>query len=137
MLSHVPAPSASETSEVAEDQKAIFKVRREKTVLALAEEFVELCGGVFRRRFRCSRPAWATLWPIYEGGMPACSISSRVLRCGEVSFVVQPPVFSCALINASPSLPSGTRDRNHILRTLAFLACVGKRKRKAEQRNRS
>jgi putative transposase len=39
VLSHVPATS---TGEVAEDLKAIFKVRREKTALALAEEFVEL-----------------------------------------------------------------------------------------------
>ena len=43
----MPAPSASETSEVAEDQKAIFKVRREKTARALAKEFVELYGGRF------------------------------------------------------------------------------------------
>ena len=34
-------------AEVAEDLKAIFKVRREKTALALAEEFVELYGGRF------------------------------------------------------------------------------------------
>ncbi len=39
VLSHVPASSMS---EVAEDLKAIFKVRREKTARALAEEFVEL-----------------------------------------------------------------------------------------------
>jgi transposase-like protein len=39
VLSHVPASS---TGEVAEDLKAIFKVRREKTARALAEEFVEL-----------------------------------------------------------------------------------------------
>jgi putative transposase len=44
VLAHVPA---SETGEVAEDLKAIFKVRREKTALALAEEFVELYGGRF------------------------------------------------------------------------------------------
>ncbi len=44
VLSHVPA---SEMSEVAEDLKAIFKVRREKTARALAEEFVELHGGRF------------------------------------------------------------------------------------------
>ncbi len=41
VLSSVPA---SEMSEVAEDLKAIFKVRREKTARALAEEFVELYG---------------------------------------------------------------------------------------------
>lgn len=41
VLSHVPA---SETSEVAEDLKAIFKVRREKTAKSLAEEYVELYG---------------------------------------------------------------------------------------------
>ena len=39
VLSSVPA---SEMSEVAEDLKAVFKVRREKTARALAEEFVEL-----------------------------------------------------------------------------------------------
>ncbi len=44
VLSHVPA---SETSEVAEDLKAVFKVRREKTARALAEEFVELYGKRF------------------------------------------------------------------------------------------
>src|SRR5215210_2559400 len=44
VLSSVPA---SEMSEVAEDLKAIFKVRRKKTARALAEEFVELYGGSF------------------------------------------------------------------------------------------
>ncbi|PLS87137.1 MAG: hypothetical protein CYG60_03530 [Actinobacteria bacterium] len=44
VLSHVPASS---TAEVAEDLKAIFKVRREKTARALAEEFVEIYGGRF------------------------------------------------------------------------------------------
>jgi transposase-like protein len=44
VLSSVPA---SEMSEVAEDIKAIFKVRRQKTARALAEEFVELYGGRF------------------------------------------------------------------------------------------
>ena len=39
VLAHVPTSS---TAEVAEDLKAIFKVRREKTAQALAEEFVEL-----------------------------------------------------------------------------------------------
>ncbi len=39
VLCHVPASSMA---EVAEDMKAIFKVRREKTARALAEEFVEL-----------------------------------------------------------------------------------------------
>ena len=38
---------ASEMSEVAEDLKAIFKVRREKTARVLTEEFVELYGGRF------------------------------------------------------------------------------------------
>jgi putative transposase len=41
VLSHVPA---GEMSEVAEDLKAIFKVRREKTAMALAKEFVGLYG---------------------------------------------------------------------------------------------
>ncbi len=44
VLSHVPASS---TAEVAEDLKAIFKVRREKTAHALAEEFAELHGVRF------------------------------------------------------------------------------------------
>jgi transposase-like protein len=44
VLSHVPA---SEMSEVADDLKAVFKVRREKTARALAEEFVELYGKRF------------------------------------------------------------------------------------------
>jgi transposase-like protein len=44
VLSHVPATSMA---EVAEDLKAIFKVRREKTARALAEEFVEMYGGRF------------------------------------------------------------------------------------------
>ena len=44
VLSNVPA---SAMSEVAEDLKAIFKVRREKTARALAEEFVELYGERF------------------------------------------------------------------------------------------
>ena len=41
VLSHVPASSMA---EVAEDLSAIFKVSREKTARALAEEFVELYG---------------------------------------------------------------------------------------------
>jgi putative transposase len=44
VLSHVPA---GEMSEVAEDLKAIFKVRRQKTASALAEEFVGLYGKRF------------------------------------------------------------------------------------------
>ena len=44
VLSHVPA---SEMNEVAEDLKAIFKVRRQMTARALAEEFVEL----YEKRF--------------------------------------------------------------------------------------
>lgn len=44
VLSHVPASSMA---EVAQDLKAIFKVRREKTALALTEEFVEL----YEKRF--------------------------------------------------------------------------------------
>jgi len=44
LLANVPA---SAMSEVAEDLKAIFKVRREKTARALAEEFVELYGKRF------------------------------------------------------------------------------------------
>ena len=39
VLSHVPASSMA---EVAQELKAIFKVRREKTARALAEEFIEL-----------------------------------------------------------------------------------------------
>ncbi len=44
VLSHVPASSMA---EVAEDLRAIFKVRRQKSALALAEGFVELHGGRF------------------------------------------------------------------------------------------
>jgi putative transposase len=44
VLSHVPASSMT---EIAEDLKAIFKVRREKTAHILVEEFVELHGGRF------------------------------------------------------------------------------------------
>ena len=44
VLAHVPASSMA---EVAEDLKTIFKVRREKTALALSEEFVELHGKRF------------------------------------------------------------------------------------------
>jgi putative transposase len=44
VLSYV---SASEVSEVAEDLKAVFKVRREKTARALAQEFVDLYGKRF------------------------------------------------------------------------------------------
>jgi putative transposase len=44
VLSHVPA---SEMSEVADDLKAIFKVRRGKTARALAEEFMELYAKRF------------------------------------------------------------------------------------------
>jgi putative transposase len=46
ILSHVPA---SAMSEMAEDLKAVFKVRREKTARALAEEFVELYGERFAK----------------------------------------------------------------------------------------
>jgi len=44
VLSSVPA---SEMSEVDEDLKAVFDVRREKTARTLAEEFVELYGKRF------------------------------------------------------------------------------------------
>jgi putative transposase len=44
VLSSVPA---SEMSEVAEDLKAVFDVRREKTARTLAEELVELYGKRF------------------------------------------------------------------------------------------
>lgn len=44
VLSHVPAAS---TAEVAQDLKAIFKVKREKTAWALTEGFVELHGRRF------------------------------------------------------------------------------------------
>jgi len=46
VLAHVPA---SEMSEVAEDLKAIFKVRREKTARALAKEFVKVYGSRFAK----------------------------------------------------------------------------------------
>jgi putative transposase len=55
VLAHVPA---SEMSEVAEDIKAVFKVRRQKTARALAEEFVESYGGRFPKAVkpRTSQP---------------------------------------------------------------------------------
>jgi putative transposase len=46
VLSHVPTSS---TVEVTQDLKAIFKVSRQKTARALAEEFVELYGKRFPR----------------------------------------------------------------------------------------
>ena len=46
ILAHVPASSRA---EVAQDLKAIFKVRREKTAKALAEEFIELYSGRFTK----------------------------------------------------------------------------------------
>jgi putative transposase len=46
VLSHVPT---SEMNEVAEDIKAIFKVRREETARALAAGFVELYGERFAK----------------------------------------------------------------------------------------
>jgi putative transposase len=44
VLAHVPSSSMA---ELAQDLKAIFKVRRAKTARALAEEFVELYGERF------------------------------------------------------------------------------------------
>ena len=44
VLSHV---QASEISELADDLKAVFKVRRQKTARALTEEFAELYDGRF------------------------------------------------------------------------------------------
>ncbi len=46
VLSHVPTTSME---EVAHDLKAIFKVRREKSARALAEEFIEFYGKRFPR----------------------------------------------------------------------------------------
>jgi len=46
VLSHVPTTSME---EVAYDLKAIFKVRRENSALALAAEFIELYGKRFPR----------------------------------------------------------------------------------------
>ncbi|MDQ3589220.1 MAG: IS256 family transposase [Actinomycetota bacterium] len=46
ILAHVPSSSMA---EVAQDIKAIFKVRRAKTAKALAEEFVELYGKRFSK----------------------------------------------------------------------------------------
>jgi putative transposase len=46
VLSHVPTTSME---EVANDLKAIFKVRREKSARALAEEFIEIHGKRFPR----------------------------------------------------------------------------------------
>jgi putative transposase len=46
VLSHVPTTSME---EVAHDLKAIFKVRRQKSARALAEEFIEIHGKRFPR----------------------------------------------------------------------------------------
>ena len=46
ILAHVPSSSMA---EVAQDIKAIFKVRRAKSARALAEEFVELYGKRFSK----------------------------------------------------------------------------------------
>src|ERR671932_598349 len=55
VLSHVPASSMG---EVAEELKAIFKVRRQKTARALGpRSSSSFTGGASRRRFRCSRRA--------------------------------------------------------------------------------
>jgi hypothetical protein len=57
-LSITTRAPATEMSEVAEDLKAIFKVRRQKAALALAEEFVESStASVCRRRLRSWRRA--------------------------------------------------------------------------------
>ena len=52
-------------AEVAEDLKAIFKVRREKTAPTLAEDSSSSTAGVLRRRFRSSRQAEGTRSPTY------------------------------------------------------------------------
>jgi putative transposase len=51
VLSHVPSSSMA---EVAQDLKAIFKVRRKKTAEALAEEFVELYAKRFPKAISLS-----------------------------------------------------------------------------------
>ena len=56
-------------SEIAEDLKAIFKVRREETAKALAEEFVEL----YEKRYPKAIPVFAArigdalTYPRYPG----------------------------------------------------------------------
>lgn len=52
VLSHVLAGAMSEVSE---DLKAIFGVKREKTARALAEEFIEVCAAGVYRSSRSSR----------------------------------------------------------------------------------
>lgn len=54
VLAHVPAAAMTEVSE---NLSAIFKVRRKKTALALAEEFVDLYGKRFPKRSLSLRPA--------------------------------------------------------------------------------
>jgi transposase-like protein len=60
VLSHVPSTSMA---EVAEDLKAIFKVRRKKTARALAEEFVELYGKCFPKAVSVFDAGIGTLSP--------------------------------------------------------------------------
>ena len=55
VLAHVPVNAMS---EMAQDLKAIFKVRREKTAKALAEEFVELYGKRYQKAIS-----------VFEGGI--------------------------------------------------------------------
>jgi putative transposase len=56
VLSSVPAEAMG---EVAEDLRAIYKVRRQRTAQALAEEFVESStASASQRRSLSSRRAW-------------------------------------------------------------------------------
>jgi putative transposase len=82
VLAHVPV---SETSEVAEDLKAIFKVRREKTARALAEEFVDLYGGRFPKAVAVFEAgiAEALTYLSYPGSHPTPGYARRTCWSGS------------------------------------------------------
>jgi putative transposase len=79
VLSHVPATSIG---EVAEDLRAIFKVRREKTARALAEEFVEFYGKRFPKAVTVFEAGiWEALTYLhYPGSLHAKLRSTNMLE---------------------------------------------------------
>jgi transposase-like protein len=80
VLSIVPS---SEMSEVAEDLKAVFKIRRQKTARALTEEFVELYGGRFPKAASVFEAGiWDTLTYLsFPGSHHAKLRTTNMLEC--------------------------------------------------------
>jgi putative transposase len=80
VLSSVPS---SEMSEVAEDLKAVFKIRRQKTARALTEEFVELYGGRFPKAVSVFEAGiWDTLTYLsFPGSHHAKLRTTNMLEC--------------------------------------------------------